>query len=237
MSALTDTAEYHVVSTDDQHFKQDILSYLHAFVIIDKIGFATRCYKEHIARLLPRIEKHLPTRNASVQLMGAYYLRTLGFETQRTTRDIYNDTLLSRIEHLGEVNVFDFNFNSRMLGICHEVFALTEYGNKTHDVISKKVEDELIRVVGASITQIVSSGDTRFLDLLAEMIVALNYLNCENSAKCDRGRRFIINHQMQNGSFGDYEAFRSYFSEQNVDINIKWYLHTTVVCLWALLVE
>ena len=77
--------------------------------------------------------------------------------------------------------------------------------------------------------------DLRYLELLAEMLLSLKYLGCENMREYQEGMNFIMKQQNKNVSFGDYERDRAYFNQQGIDINIKWYLHTTEVCLWALL--
>jgi hypothetical protein len=67
------------------------------------------------------------------------------------------------------------------------------------------------------------------------MLLSLKYLGCDNMREYQEGMNFIMKQQNKNGSFGDYERDRAYFNQQGIDINIKWYLHTTEVCLWALL--
>jgi len=179
----------------------------------------------------------MPKRNASVQMMFAYLLRGLGFETEYSIEHIFKKTLIYNIKRLGTINVFEFKYNSYMLGICHEIFVISGYGNKKIDLLTNEQKDYLRGVFKSSIEQILSSGDLRYLDLLAEMLVSLKYLDCESLPEYKKGIHFIINHQNKNGSFGDYERFRSYFAQQEVDIDIKWYLHTTEVCLWALVIE
>lgn len=235
MFKVTDNADYHLINDDESRFKSEIVSYLHACYLMEQLGFDSHKYKGCIKKLLPRIERHLPVRNASVQMTIAYFLRELGYETENAFTRIFKNTLIYNIKGLGTVNVFDFEFNSSMLGVCHEIFALSEYGRKKINLLTKEKKAYLKNIIKSSIEQIISSGDIRYLDLLAEMLVSLNYLGCDNLPEYKRGVSFIINCQNENGSFGDYERFRSYFAQQGIDIDIKWYLHSTVVCLWALL--
>ena len=237
MSKMTENAHYHLIGEDELLFKNNIVSYVHACYLIEQLGFDLHGYKKHIKDLLPRIERHMQTRNASVQMMLIYYLKGLGFETEYTITRVFKKTLLYNLRKLGDVNVLEFKHNSYMLGICHEIFALSGYGSKHIDLLTGEEKDYLKDVVKSSIEQILSSGDIRYLDLLAELLVSLKYLNCDKLPEYERGIRFIINHQNKNGTFGDFEKFRSYYAKQGVDIDIKWYLHTTEVCLWALLTE
>jgi len=237
MFKITESASYHLVEDDEVLFKSDIVSYVHACYLMEQVGFDSHNYKGYIRELLPRIERHMPTRNASVQMMLIHFLRGLGFETKYSIKQIFKNTLIYNIKRLGTINVFDFKYNSYMLGICHEIFAISGYGKKKIDLFTREEEDYLQSVFKSSIERVLSSGDIRYLDLLAEMLVSLKYLDCENLPEYKRGIQFIINHQNKNGSFGDYERFKAYFTQQGVDIDIKWYLHTTEVCLWALLVE
>jgi hypothetical protein len=237
MFKIAENDGYHLIEDDEVPFKRDIVSYIHACYLMEQLGFDSHNYKRHIRDLLSRIERHMPTRNASVQMMLIYCLRGLGIETKYTIKPILKSTLVYNLEKLGTINVFEFKYNSYMLGICHEIFAISEYGRKKIDLLRKGKKDYLQDTLKSSIEQILSSGDLRYLDLLAEMLISLKYLNCENLPEYRKGIHFIINHQNKNGSFGDYERFRSYFAQKGVDIDIKWYLHTTEVCLWALLTE
>jgi len=237
MLKITENASYHLLENNEVIFKSDIVSYVHACYLAEQLGFDAHNYKRHIREILPRIERHMPTRNVSIQMMLIHFLKGLSFETEYSIEHIFKNTLIYNIKRLGTINVFDFEYNSYMLGVCHEIFAISEYGKKKIDLFTKEEKNYLQFVFKSSIEQILSSRDIRYLDLLAEMLVSLKYLDCENLPEYKRGIQFIINHQNKNGSFGDYERFRAYFAQQGVDIDIKWYLHTTAVCLWALLVE
>ena len=236
MFKVTEDANYHLIEDNEVIFKSDIVSYVHACYLMEKLGFDSHGYKRHIREILPRIEMHIPMRNVSIQMMLIHFLKGLSFKTEYSIEQIFKNTLIYNIKRLGTINVFDFKFNSYMLGICHEIFIISEYGRKKIDLLTKEEKDYLQGVFKSSIGQILSSGDLRYLDLLAEMLVSLKYLNSENLPEYNKGIQFIVYHQNKNGSFGDYERFREYFVQQGVDIDIKWYLHTTEVCLWALLV-
>lgn len=237
MFKMAKSDSYHLIEDDEVLFKSAIVSYVHACCLMEQLGFNVQNYKRNVRELLPRIERHMPTRNASVQMLLVYCLRVLGFETKYSIERILKNTLSYNLEALGDINIFDLKYNSYMLGVCHEIFVISEYGGKKIDLLTKEKKDYLKDTLKSSIKKILSSGDLRYLDLLAEMLVSLKYLNCENLPEYRKGIHFIINHQNKNGSFGDYEKFRAYFAQKSVDIDIKWYLHTTAVCLWALLIE
>lgn len=236
MFMITDNDDYHLIEDDESLFKRDIVSYVHACYLMEQLGFNSHKYKRYIRELLPRIERHMPTRNASIQMMLSYFLRGLGFETEYSIKHIFKNTLICNLKGLGTINVVKFEHNSYMLGICHEIFAISEYGKKRINLLTKEEEDYLQYVMESSIEQILPLGDVRYLSLLSELLIALKYMKCNNSTEQKKGIDFIINHQNKNGTFGDFERFRSYFASQGVDIDIKWYLHTTLVCLWALLI-
>ena len=237
MCEVTENVHYHLLGDSEIQFKSDIVSYLHACYLMDQVGFASHHYKRYIAEQLPHIKRHMQGRNTGVQMMIMYLLRELGFEIEYSRERLLTKTLINNIERMGTIDVFDFKHNSYMLGVCHEIFVMSEYGRKKIDLFTEQKQDYLKEVMTSSINRIVSSGDLRYLDLLAEMLISLTYLHHQEVPEYKRGIHFIINHQNKNGSFGDYEGFRSHFAPQGVDIDIKWYLHTTEVCLWALLLE
>jgi len=237
MFKITDKSDYHLLGSDESNFKSDILSYVHACYLMKQLGFDSYNYKRHIREILPRIEKHIPRRNTSIQMMLIYLLRGLGFQTEHTIEQLFKNTLIHNIKQLGVIDIFDFKYNSYMLGICHEIFVISGYGGKKIDLLTKEEKDYLQTIFKSSIEKILSSRDLRYLDLLAEILVSLKYLGCDNLPEFNKGIQFIINHQNKNGSFGDYEGFREYFAKKGIDIDIKWYLHTTEVCLWAMLMK
>lgn len=235
MFRKTENDSYHLMEDDEVLFKRGIVSYVHACYLMEQLGLDAHNYKRHIRELLPRIERHMPTRNASIQMILTYCLKGLGFKTEYSIKGILNNTLVYNLKELGAINVFKFKYNSYMLGVCHEIFVLSEYGRKKIDLLTREKKNYLQGALKSSVRQILSSGDLRYLELLAEMLVSLKYLDCENIPEYKRGINFIIEHQNKNGSFGDYERFRAHYAQQGVDIDIKWYLHTTEVCLWAVL--
>lgn len=237
MLEITENDSYYLIEDDEVFFKSDIVSYVHACYIMEQLGFDSHNYKRRIKELLPRIERHMPTRNASVQMMLTYFLRGIGIETEYSIMRIFKNSLIYNLDKLGTINIFDFKYNSYMLGVCHEIFVVSGYGRKKIDLLTKGKKDYLQDTLKSSIEKILYSEDLRYLDLLAEMLISLKYLDCENLPEYKKGIQFIISHQNKNGSFGDYERFRAYFAQQGVNIDIKWYLHTTEVCLWALLLE
>lgn len=235
MCEVTKNNDYHLIGDNEEHFKVAVVSYVHCCYLMEKLGLNAYEYKIHIRKFLPRIIGHMPKRNASVQMMLAYFLKGLGCETGYTIEKVFKNTLIYNLEKLGTINILDFKHNSYMLGVCHEVFVFTGYGEKKIDLLTKERKDYLQDTLESSIRQILSSEDLRYLDLLAEVLISLKYLGCESMLEYQKGINFIMKHQNKNGSFGDYESYRAYFAQQGVDINIKWYLHTTEVCLWALL--
>jgi len=237
MVKMTENADYHLIGKDESSIKSNITSYVHACYLIEQLGFDVHEYKRHIRELLPRIERHMQSRNASVQMMLIYYLQGLGFDTEYTIKGVLKKTLIYNLRKLGDINILEFKYNSYMLGVCHEIFVLSGYGSKHIDLLTGEEKEYLKDAITSSIEQILSSGDIRYLDLLAELLVSLKYLNCDKLPEYEDGIRFILSHQNENGTFGDFEKFRTYYATQGVDIDIKWYLHTTEVCLWALLTE
>ena len=62
----------------------------------------------------------------------------------------------------------------------------------------------------------------------------MTYLGMNDTLDYHRSLEYLLASQNDNGSFGDYEYAREYYTEVGIDINIQLYLHTTEVSLRAL---
>ena len=111
---ITRQASYHDMhELDDVAFKQDSTSYLRAAFILDRLGFETSDYQEHIRAVKGRLDAHLPSRGSHQQMAFALYYEhfKLPFPAQikaspsliQSRKDPYTYTIL---DCLGPVNWF-----------------------------------------------------------------------------------------------------------------------------------
>jgi hypothetical protein len=75
------------------------------------------------------------------------------------------------------------------------------------------------------------------MDLLAEVVVAMQQLQMHDTPSWQRAAKYIVDHQNANGSFGSYEQQRQELTAAGkpYDVDIGMYLHTTFACLRATL--
>jgi hypothetical protein len=72
------------------------------------------------------------------------------------------------------------------------------------------------------------------IDLLSELVMVMTYLSFYELNDYKRALEYILANQNKNGSFGNYEYAREYYSELGISVDIQLYLHTTEVTLRAL---
>ena len=71
------------------------------------------------------------------------------------------------------------------------------------------------------------------VDLLAEFIIIMTYLDFDSLPEYDLAIEFVLSSQNIDGYFGDYDVVRQYGEFYGVSSNIML-LHPTEMSLWAL---
>ena len=80
-SSVADSPAYHDMETiSDKQFKQDSTSYFRACYLMEKLGLPTDLYREHLVRIVPRVNEHLESRGANQKMAFEWYYAHFGFD-------------------------------------------------------------------------------------------------------------------------------------------------------------
>jgi hypothetical protein len=238
MLQCTNNPQYHKLPQDKKKFKEDIMPYIHACYIMEKLGLDTRAYRNMLSNYLPQIYDHMKPRNVTPKMMFITFLQNLGYPTPLQLDELIKRSKTAEMQEVAKYKIDGEKLITYMYDLCHEVFVFTNYGQKSLAAIIEPYRTYLMQTIPLLIERLLKEGDERHLDNLAELVVCLGYMDGGSSAAFEAGIDYILGHQNNDGSFGDYERARDYFLQRgiNYDVDIKQYLHTTEVCLWALAV-
>ncbi len=239
--ARNDGAAYHNLadSTDDE-FKQDAISYLNACVLLRELGFDTTAYLREIDRVRDRMlsPKHLKSRGIDNTMGIVYRLRQLGRPGGPGFCELWQrpgcvTRLHPDLTQLDLDNPFQRTY---VYDMTHEIFYLTEFGNTPMQCVSAKDLEYIRRMHEALIPIFV---EKRNADAVAELVMDLNYLHRTDLPVYAEGRRFLLGHQNEDGSWGDraiIDGITKYSLRANPKylVDVGQYLHTTSVALEAL---
>lgn len=221
---VTYNASYHDMNEiNDTQFRQDSTSYLRAWYIMKQFGLNTSFYEYEIAKVIPRIDFHLPSRGINQRMSFVFYYKQLGYPIFYTMEDLFNQSVIreqANIENLTELDMYY---------ITHEVFMLYD-DNKMELLLQKDIE-YLTGILPLLVNKTISEKN---VDLLAELIMIMTYLGFTEMDEYKLALDFLLNSQNANGSFGDYELAREYYDNLGISVDIQLYLHTTEVSIRAL---
>jgi hypothetical protein len=114
--------------------------------------------------------------------------------------------------------------------LTHEVSTAFRYGlRRTQDVFERDDLDYLRQVLPGLVIRFAARKD---LDLVAELVSSMTYLELHALPAYRTGVDLLLGSQNSNGTWGDYERHRATYGD---DVDQKFYLHTTMVTLRALL--
>lgn len=219
--------DYHDLSqVTDRQFRQDNLSYLRACVMMDDLGLDTALYRQHIAKIIPRIEADLAHRGVHQHMAFLYLLDRLGFPVAHSFESLYPKTTIASRQSPRELSVLE------VYNITHEIFLLTENGTRTfpwHHQQDKKYTESLIpRLLNYAI----SEGDE---DIAAELIVCMHYLGLSQHPTVQAGLEYLLQSQRPDGTWCDRDRVRQQLRSDVPEevISIRGCLHTLQVALWA----
>jgi hypothetical protein len=228
---ITDTEEYHTLDPRDMNrFKEDSMSYLRVAMLAERLGKDTTAYRAKIFALRETLYGHLPQRGVDNRLSFALLFRQLNFPLAETEEQIHTESLIAAMKPLSYYQTGP----DKPYDITHEIFAMTWRGYRPFPFRNNDEE----RYAKETITALLRKAiDDKNLDLAAEFVVNLAELGEAKSDIVNEARQFIFMGQNSDGSFGDYatQALEMKKVRPLYDVRIGGNLHTTMVCLWALL--
>jgi hypothetical protein len=207
-------------SAPDLQFKQDITSYLRACYLMEKMRLGTRLYRSEIARIKPRLDKHLPRRGPHQRMVFGVYYRHLGYPLPAALRDPFLDTVTARRVPPDQLTL------DQVYDLTHEVFVPYDYGA---NLAPRYFTDEDRRYLRTALDAMARrhAGD-RNVDILGEILACQRYLGDTDLPSYRNGLEVLLAGQRPNGSFGDYERRRPW---RGALLELDLYLHTTSVAM------
>lgn len=222
LEQITQQASYHDMNElDDVAFKQDATSYLRAAFLLERLGFDTSKYQEHIRLAKGRIDAHLPSRGSHQQMAFALYYEhfKLPFPSQikaapsliQSRKDPYSYTILDAYH------------------LTHEIFVPYEFGDKLG---AQPFNPEELAYLERTIHRLLIYYMMRQnADLVAELLMCMKYLKREGSELYDEATLYLLKAQNDDGSWGRYQSQAKKYGE---DLDVALYLHTVMVVIDAL---
>jgi len=234
-------------------FRQDSMSYLRASWLLEQLapsqGQAT--FKENIHRIKDDVIKHLSSRGPDQRLRFAHLMLEMGLIDVAEYRKLSQEAFPHSTMVLKRPIIWFLKYPDRPYDITHEVFALTANGKRSlakgladaggeRFGKAKDFFDYTWKTLSKLIATYMSAKEVRW-DIVCELLECLTELGGRpRHSKLIRRVRELVVEQAANpdGSFGDYARMEDIMRAQRgpkYDVRIGGNLHTTLVCLEALL--
>ena len=236
MLDCTNDPRYHRLPSDDKGFKEDISTYLHICLVMEKIGLDTSLYRKRITHYLPRIYQHIKLRNTTSQMLFVEYLYDLGYPTRISLDDLVSLSKTAEMREVKRYKIDDVRLIAYMYDICHEVFVFTNHGEKEPAILKDEHKNYLLTTIPLLIKWILKEGDWRHIDVLAELVICLSYMGRPEDPLFAKGINHILASQNDAGFFESFEHLSRIYKQKGIQYKDKGTnnIHTTEVCLWAL---
>ncbi len=220
-SAVTQKTEYHDMGTvGNRQFKQDATSYMRACYLMDRMGLSIKAYKAQILKVKARLDAHMKVRGPHQRMAFKYYYQHFGMSLPAKLREPFADTITA-----GRKNPYLFNLN-QTYDLTHEVFVPFDYGGKLSSTFFSKADRAYLRRA-LEVTTIINLAARR-VDIVGELLACMRFLGDTDLTTYRDGLAFLLASQRPNGSFGDYERYRSRRGDR---LELDLYLHTTSVAM------
>ncbi len=227
-----------------KEFDANALSYLRVYVLLDRVHRFTPQDRAQLEGVKDLLDASIERRGAWQREMFAKYYRQLGLELPANLVDAEGsdpsaqsaqgpdtDSLATAREATVVARRIPFNqFNlQRAYSLTHEVFVAFDYGQNKEQKRFDADELQYLRSVLIPLQQL--TVRKKSLDLLAEVLSCRAYLGFTEDPSYQKAFALILESQNENGSWGDYEQHRAVYGDT---LEVEGYLHTTLVCVQAL---
>jgi hypothetical protein len=228
LAVVADKVYHDLNEVDRKRFSEDSLSYLYACYFSRIFGLDTALYLAEITKILPRLYSHLVTRGACQRMAIVRRLGSLGLPATESIASLVAGTVIRQKKDIAKMLMVDVYL------IVHEIAHLTDDGQHPADLLNND-DLQYLRTLFHELLVTLQTADG--MDLLAEVIVAMQQMQMHNTPVWQRAVMYIAGHQNANGSFGSYEQQRQELAAAGkpYDVDIGMYLHATTVCLRATL--
>jgi hypothetical protein len=224
LAAHTERPEYHdMLSCDRRAFNRSRMSYLRVAWLLERLGWDARLYRERLAEMRPRLERELVTRPPAQPARLAAYYDDFGWPRPALldgpARSVLDEPPGPRGYRVPAA-----------YALAHEVSTAFRFGlRRNQEAFDRADLERLRRVLPALVLRYARPGR---LDLVAELVSAMTYLELHTLPAHRTGIALLLRHQNPDGSWGDFEAQRATHGDE---VDQRFYLHTTLVALRALL--
>ncbi len=223
--AITRTDGYHdMADVDDLTFKQDATSYMRAAYLMDGLGLDTTFYREQMEKVKPRYDAHMSGRGPAQQMIFHLYYQHFGLaEPFPLDRAFEKGVIAGRPDPAGLERMDIYH-------LTHEIFMPFRYGEvRETDFFD---ESDVTYLTGALPVLVKRRIQARDPDLVAELVLCMEYLDLENHSAYLDGLGYLLENQNEDGSWGHYpDADRSFGEWASYHV----YLHTTKLAASALI--
>lgn len=179
--------------------------------------------REAMRRERDRVLAEVRRAPPSLVALYAKYLPAAGLAEIASSLDWERSTIVARKPREADLTLNDVYY------LTHEIFALTDYASQPLPAIAPEDRAYLVRVLPFYTLFYCSLGN---LDIAAELLSCLHAAGMEDTWGYQDGIRTLVERQNPDGSFGTRDE-----RSMGRPIQAADYLHPTMNCLWALLLD
>jgi hypothetical protein len=221
---------YHDLGTiGERELHEDATSYLRAAFLLDRMGIDVRRYREEIARVKGRLDRHLRTRGPHQRRAFHDYYRHFGLAEPFPLEGALAEGLVARRADPDAMSRLD------AYALTHEVFAAYSFGDGLWqgEALDEEPFDDGARLYlrGALPRLLQAARGRRDADLVAEICTCLRYLRFTGDPVYAEALGYLLDAQNADGSWGSYAAARARLGDL---VKQGYHLHTTMVAVEAL---
>lgn len=224
-------AEFHDLGrVDDHRFDEDSMSYLRACWYAEALGWETKTWRDAIAAIQPRLDESLSRRGVDQRMSFTLLYAALGLPGGEDLNNVFRASAIAALR--------DFRYWVQRPGnayeLTHELFGGTWRGRRP---LPARTALQLRYAKKASYTLLHVHLTEKNHDPAAELVLGRRYLGEKMDDQLRFARRFLLDGQNGDGSFGFHteSLIREQKGNPRYDVKIGGNLHTTLVALWALM--
>lgn len=215
---------YHdLLTIDDREFHEDATSYLRVALLLDRLGVDVRRYRDEIARVKGRLDRHLATRGPHQRRAFHAYYQHFGLAEPFPLDDALERGLIAARADPAAMGRAD------AYALTHEIYAAYDFGERLSD--DPFDDGARLYLRGALPRLLATARERKDPDLVAELVTCLRYLRFTGDPVYAEGLGYLLDTQSSDGSWGSYDAARARLGDL---VKQGLYLHTTMVAVEAL---
>jgi hypothetical protein len=224
ITAITEDPRFHDMATvSDQQFKQDATSYLRLAYLMEQAGLNTALYRQQIAMIEPRLNRHISSRGVHQRMAFAWYYEYFGLQEPFPLGDAFRHGLIAGRRDWRSMSYMD------AYQLTHEVFVPYQYGEIRDSNFFTSEDKAYLRNALEALIELYMEKDDP--DLTAELATCVSYLGIQDIPSFTGAIAYLISSQNADGSWGSYELLRERCGPV---IDSDLYLHTVLVAIDAL---